>query len=415
MHFHIPLLVSAALASSCQDYTGPDTTPPVTSVTIQVDSTRTFQTWRAWSARALTDLPSSVRNGIITAAVQDLGVTGIGVEARFKAGRENPGLVGWDSVSTMTFVNNWVLPFKQKVGSDFHFRIRAEGEPADHQEIARVLNALKAKGLVPDEWVELNEPDLRHNPAFSAPVLADSGVSNCLVIRQAGAATKLSAPASSTVSSSNSYAQVLANDSRLTGCLGDLTFHMYGGVTTDGLSQIGNLSRQTGIPSSMDEHHGAAITELFDAIEFANVSLWQRDGFGGTGCSTCYSLYSSPGGNNWFLAGNTGFYRQFYRAIRPGMVRWQATSSVPNDRVVAFGGAGKAAVVVRSVAGDTVVVQGLPAGSYEIFYTLGNGKWTGAGSRSPNAVTLPTVSIAAGEDLKTVIPDTGVITARRIG
>jgi hypothetical protein len=91
----------------------------------------------------------------------------------------------------------------------------------------------------------------------------------------------------------------------------------------------------------MDEHHGAAITELFDAIEFANVSLWQRDGFGGTGCSTCYSLYSSPGGNNWFLAGNTGFYRQFYRAIRPGMVRWQATSSVPNDRVVAFGGAGK--------------------------------------------------------------------------
>jgi hypothetical protein len=69
-----------------------------------------------------------------------------------------------------------------------------------------------------------------------------------------------------------------------------------------------------------------------------------------------------------------------------------------------LGERGKAAVVVRSVAGDTVVVQGLPAGSYEIFYTLGNGKWTGAGSRSPNAVTLPTVSIAAGEDLKTVIP-----------
>jgi hypothetical protein len=216
MHFHVPLLISAALATSCQDYIGPDTTPP-----------RDLRHHPGRQHPDLSDLAGMVgsrahrtcrhrsRNGIIAAAVQDLGITGIGVEARFKAGRENPGLVGWDSVSTMTFVNNWVLPFKQKVGSDFHFRIRAEGEPADRQEIARVLNALKAKGLVPDEWVELNEPDLRHNPAFSAPVLADSGVSNCLVIRQAGAATKLSAPASSTVSSSNSYAQVLANDSRL--------------------------------------------------------------------------------------------------------------------------------------------------------------------------------------------------------
>jgi len=412
MHLHVPLLISAALAASCQDYTGP-TAPPVTSVTIQVDSTRTFQTWRAWSARALTDLPSPVRNGIIADAVQDLGVTGIGVEARFKAGRENPGLVGWDSVSTMTFVNNWVLPFKQRVGGDFHFRVRAEGEPADQQEIVRVLNALKAKGLVPDEWVVVNEPNLRH-PAVSASALADSGVSNCLAIQQAGAATRLSAPANSTVRSSAAYAMVLTNDARLHGCLGDLSFHMYGEVTTDGLSQIGNLSRQTGIPSSMEEHHGAAITELFDAIEFANVSLWQRDGFGGTGCAGCYSLYSASG-NNWFLAGNTGFYRQFYRAIRPGMVRWQATSSVPDDRVVAFGGEGKAAVVVRSAAGDTVVVQGLPAGSYEIFYTLGRGDWTGAGNRSPSSVTLPSANVTAGEDLKTVIPDTGVITVRRIG
>lgn len=404
------ILVSIALALGCQDYTGPSA-PPTTSVTIQVDSTQTFQTWRAWAGRAVTDLPSNIRSAVISKAVQDLGVNGIGIEARFKPSRENPGVIGWDSVATMTFVNNWVLPFKQLVGSDFHFTVRGSGEPADQSEMARVLNALQAKGLVPDEWIVLNEPDIGHKA--TAGVLADSAVSNCLAIQQAGATTLLSVPTNSTVSGSLSYAQVLANDTRLDGCIGDLSFHMYGTTTTAKLSSIGTLSRQSGIPSAMDEHHGAPITELFDAIEFANISLWQRDGFGGIGCETCYSLYSAPG-SRWFLAGNTGFYRQFYRAIRPGMVRWQATLSNSSDRAVAFGGGGKAAVVVRSVAGDTVIVQGLPAGSYEVFYTLGKGEWTGGGNASPAAVTLPTVNIDAGEALKTVIPGTGVITARRI-
>ena len=412
MRHRLVSLIVLALALGCQDYTGPPP-PPTTSVTIQVDSTQTFQTWRAWAGRAITDLPAAARTGIITQAVRDLGVNGIGIEARFKPSRENPGPPGWDSVATMTFVNNWVLPFKQVAGNNFHLTVRGSGEPADQQEITRVLNALKSKGLVPDEWIVLNEPDVGHKA--TAGVLADSAVSNCLAIQQAGAPTTLSVPTNSTVAGSFSYAQVMAADARLNGCIGDWSFHMYGEATSTVLSRIGQLSEQSGIPSAMDEHHGAAITELFDAIEFANISLWQRDGFGGTGCETCYSLYTAQGSRHWFLAGNTGFYRQFYRAIRPGMVRWQATSSEPGDRVVAFGGGGKAAVVVRSAAGDTVVMRGLPAGSYEIFYTLGKGEWTGGGNSSPKAVTLPTATIAAGEDLRTVISSTGVITARRIG
>lgn len=400
-------LVAISLTLGCQDSTSPDLTPPATSVTIQVDSTQTFQTWRAWSGRAVTDLPLLPRTIIVRNAVQDLGVTGIGVEARFKPGKEGPQVAGWDSVSTMTIVDHWVLPMKQLLGSALHLTIRAEGRPASRQEVTRVLNALKADGLVPDEWIVLNEPNL-HNRA-SPQVLADSAASACVAIQQAGAGTKLSVATGSTVQSSFSYAQVLAADPRLDGCIGDWSFHMYSG-TTNSLSSLGNLSRQTGIPSAMDEHHGADITELFDAIEFANISLWQRDGFGGIGCRTCYSLYTAPGRYTAFVAGNTGLYRQFYRAIRPGMVRWRATGSNPNDRAVAFGGGGTAAVVVRSVGGDTVIVRGLPAGSYQIFYTLGTGEWTGGGNPSPGATSLPTTNITAGEDLKAVIPRTGIIT-----
>lgn len=407
----VSLLISIILAVGCQDYTGPKVlAPPTTSVTIQVDSTQTFQTWRAWAGRAVTDLPANVRNGILHDAVQDLGINGIGIEARFNS--RNPGQTGWDSVGTMTFVNNWVLPLKQLVGSDFHFTVRGSGQPATPLEVTRVLNALNSRGLVPDEWIVLNEPDVGQRATTAS--LANAAAATCLALTQAGVPTRISGPTNSTVTAALSFAEVLVNDGRLNGCIGELSFHMYGALTQSNLSSIGNLSRQTGIPSGMDEHHGAPITELYDAIEFANISLWQRDGFGGTGCRTCYSLYTAAGSQS-FLAGNTGVYRQFYRAIRPGMVRWQATSSVPSDRVVAFGGGGKTAVVVRSVAGDTVVVQGLAAGSYEVFYTLGKGDWTGGGTPSPRAVTLPTVTVTSGQDLKTVIPGTGVITARRIG
>jgi hypothetical protein len=395
------------LGSACQNDNA-----STENATIQVDSSVTFQTWIGWGGRAATDVPNPAKTAILDAAVNDLGITITGVPARFKAGRENPGMVGWDSAETMKLASQWAAPLKQRVGSNFIFTVRAIGEPADRQEIVRVLNALKTLNLVPDVWIVENEPDI----GTRVPVgeLADSMAMTCTVFQQQGVPTVVSGPTMSTVAGTLTYAQTLRNDPRLTGCLKEWTFHQYGTTTTAQLQALGALGEQTGLPIKMDEHHGASISELMDDLEFANLAAWQRDGFAGDGCNSCYSLYSTPNGTNWFLAGNTGFYRQFTRAIRPGMVRWKTTSSNSNVRAVAFGGGNQAAVVVQSSGGGSLSIGGLPGGTYQVFYTLGNGRWTGAGTPSPTAVTRPNITINAGEDLQTSLPGPGVLTVKRL-
>lgn len=406
----LTLLLAATTLLSCG---GASDTASTENATIQVDSNVTFQTWRGWAGRAVTDVADPARNAILDAAANDLGITAIGIPARFKPGRENPGVIGWDSVETMKLASRWAAPFKQRAGADFTFTVRAEGEPGDKQEIVRVLNAFKTLGLVPDVWIVENEPDIGTKVTVQA--LADSIASTCAVFQQQGVATKVSAPVLSTVKGSLSYAQTLRNDARLTGCIAEWSFHQYGTTSPADLEAFGSLSTETGLPTRMDEHHGASIIELMDDIDLANLSVWQRDGFAGNGCNSCYSLYSSPNGQNWFLAGNTGFYRQFTRAIRPGMVRWKVTSSNSAIRAVAFGGPDKAAVVAFSTTGGTISIAGLPAGIYEISYTLGDAKWTSAGDRSPGTVTRPNMTIVGGGTVDVTLPSGGVLTARKIG
>ncbi|MEO8295472.1 MAG: hypothetical protein ABI613_08160 [Gemmatimonadota bacterium] len=404
----VPLLASIVLlAFACQNDNA-----STENATIQMDSSVTFQTWLGWGGRSATDVPNPAKTQILDAAVNDLGLTLTGVPARFKAGKENPGMIGWDSVETMKLASQWAAPLKQRVSSDFIFTVRAIGEPADRNEIVRVLNALKTLGLVPDVWIVENEPDI--GTRLPVGELADSMAMTCSVFRQQGIPTVVSGPTMSTVAGTLSYAQVLRNDSRLTGCLGEWTFHQYGTTTRAQLQALAALGEETGLPIKMDEHHGAPVSELMDDIEFANLAAWQRDGFAGNGCQSCYSLYSTPNGVQWFLAGNTGFYRQFTRAIRPGMVRWKATSSNGAVRAVAFGGGSKAAVVVQSSGGGAITMGGLPAGTYEVSYTLGNGRWTGAGTASPQSVTRPSVTITGGQDLQTSLPAAGVLTVRRL-
>lgn len=381
-------------------------------VTVTIDSTVTYQTWIGWAGRSITDIPDPARLQIIEDAYRNLGITATGIEARFKAGNEAPNLIGWDSLQTMTFATRWALPLQRLAGKDFRLTVRSEGEPASREEVRRVLTALRNVGLEPDIWIALNEPDVgRMKPDL--PEVLDSMAVACQVFREMGVKTRLSGPTYSTVGRSAARAPAMLGDPRLDSCLGEISFHLYGGINRQNLERIGALGRQHGLPTVMDEHHGAATTELFDALEYANLSLWQRDGFAGPGCARCWSLYSSPAGKPWFLAGNTGYYRQFMTAIRPGMVRWKTTTDREGLRVVAFGGNGRAAVVFQTREPDSVRIRGLPPGTYAISYVPGDGRWNGAGSTSPEPVGLPEVQLVSGADVTVWVPDQAVVAVRK--
>jgi len=97
----------------------------------------------------------------------------------------------------------------------------------------------------------------------------------------------------------------------------------------------------------------------------------------------------------------TRYLQQYFRDVRLGAVRYQATSTSGTFEPLAFQNTtGRWAVVVKANAAGTFSVTGLPAGSYTVTYT------TAAEFRTAR----PAVTLAAGQPLVTSIPATGVLT-----
>lgn len=382
--------------------------PPITTgaAVVHVDTTVTYQTWRGWAGRLTggTDqagIALATRQAVVQDAVQRSGLTAMGMNVG------NQGGV-WDSVSMDRDVREWVVPFQAAAGSGFRFTVRIQGPPMDAATVQRALTYFRSLGVEPDLWIVKNEPDI--GTKLPEAQLADAIVATCGVFQTMGAHTKVSAPTLSTVPGSITYATQLLADSRLTGCLDEISFHQYGSWTPADVKRISGL----GLPSMMDEHHGAALTELLTDLE-NGLTAWQRDGLVGTGCSGCYSLYASPDGVSWFLNQSGAYQRQFSFPIRPGMHRVDVVNDLSRVHAVAFVGGGRYAVVALVQSAGPVAIDGLPAGSYHVMTTLGAGTFSGAGTRPDGNDAVDGGMIAVDTDgvLRTSLSGQGVVSVWR--
>jgi hypothetical protein len=183
----------------------------------------------------------------------------------------------------------------------------------------------------------------------------------------------------------------------------ELSYHRYGGCSQSDVDTILAAARADGNWTSMLEYIGATYTNLHQDLKAGNVA-WQQYTFG-------YDAANGDGGGAYYLVNHTThsvtissgmkFLRQYFKFIRRGAVRISATSNNATFDPVAFINTnGKYVAVVKTTAGGSFNVVGLPAGTYGIKYA--------AGSRYD--FDLPDQTIGSGGIVTTNIPDAGVIT-----
>ncbi len=192
----------------------------------------------------------------------------------------------------------------------------------------------------------------------------------------------------------------------------EFSYHRYG--TNDSLlpAFVAEANKYTANLAQL-EHINADYRELHTDLKQGNNSAWQQytlaypeyPGIGDDG--GMYYVIKYPDINNpnpdqyqIVMGSRTKFLRQYFKFIRPGAVRIEATSANNNFDPVAFiNKDGKYIVVVRG-GGGSFTVGNLPAGTYGIKYT----------TDAEYNKDLPDVTIGLGQTLTTSYPANGVIT-----
>ncbi|NNG15075.1 MAG: hypothetical protein HKM89_01255 [Gemmatimonadales bacterium] len=193
---------------------------------------------------------------------------------------------------------------------------------------------------------------------------------------------------------------------RVTQYLTDLAYHRYTGVSDGNLQAIGARAVAFGIRTSMLEHIGSGYQDLHQDLTLGRNSAWQQFILGWCGTGDNGGAYypidvSTPTAPEIRLGSRTRFLQQYFRDVRLGAVRHEATSTSGTFEPLAFRNpTGGWVVVVKANAGGTFAVAGLPGGTYGVTYT------TAAELRT----ALPDAPLGPGQPLIATIPASGVLT-----
>ncbi|MEO8201159.1 MAG: hypothetical protein ABI679_11605 [Gemmatimonadota bacterium] len=398
----------AVLIYCAGEYTTPGSgTPPTTGAAIvHVDTTIQYQTWRGWAARFTggTDqlgLNASVRAAIILDVVQNSGLTSFGMNLDNKSGL---ALSEMDSI-----LYEWMIPLKQKIGADFRLTVRVQGVPLTDPQLRQVLGKMANAGVMPDYWIVKNEPNIGTN--YPVAQIAAVSIMTCNVFKSMGVATRLISAPLSHMPGSYTYGATLKADPALAGCTAEYGYHMYSGKTYPGPTGTNDFAKMASLgPTSMDEYHGAPISDLLVSLQSANLVSWQRDGLVGK-TSGCWALYYAPGGMTWYSNKSHAYQRQFQVPIRPGMVRRKVVNDSTRVNAVAFVAGGRYAVVALVNSQGPVTISGLPAGTYHVMTSLGAGTWVSMTTKpdADDARDAGTVTTSADGLLRTTLAGAGYV------
>ncbi len=418
--------------------------PAATGVNVTVDDRITYQTMTGWEATLSVgwSISPASRSRLIADAVNDLGVSRIRLEISGNLVETTTSMVGTNCVPNGVLgvnddgdpfhlnptgfqwwcldqkVTDWVVPMRALVatrGEPFTLNVCYVGfdpstdfQQLDPEEYAELVEATLAHlrltyGLSPTIW------ELRLEPETGFKL---SGAQLGAMLARAGSRAQsrgyghlpFSAPSNANPNSVPAYLSALLAVPGAATYLAEVGYHRYTPPAAGTLAAISAAAAASGVPTAMLEHIGADEHELYDDLTQGNVSSWARyvlaGPFGGpTGGSQLY--YVDPVTDTYQLRGTAYPLRQYFKYIRPGAVRLEATSTEPNLHPVAFRDRqGQVVTVANADAASTLVIGGLPGGSYRVSYVLAGGTPV-VGSR---------MTLVPGAALSAVIPGAGVIT-----
>lgn len=446
--FHISLVTIAgfAVSNAAARTAGP---------TVSLDRSTTHQVFDGWESVIQSTLLGYIRQpqayqAMLDDAVGDLGITRIQIPVF--AGTERPSGYGqayidgeiserelvekyaYDVVndnsnpkvadlSRFDFalldarVEHVVLPLKERIAQrgeklyaylsyvDFgKSRFEHYDRPEEYAELMAVLfDHLKAKyGFVPDGINVINEPD---QTPWTGEMIGRAIAATASRLHAAGYHPDFIAP--STVDRSRAV-PFFEEAIRVRGARQQITaigYHCYAdrdrAKGIDSFKAIGDAGVRYEVKTAMTECWGTGNTyeQLHRDLKSARVSAWQQGGLNGP-----HGYYTiDPVSKRANLNPKTRIMRQYYKYIRPGAIRIEATSNDPAFDPVAFiNSDGTYVVVVKVDAPGTFTIENLPAGSYA----------TSHSSAAQAGVEAPALTITAGQPLTTQMPARGVMTVQ---
>lgn len=218
-----------------------------------------------------------------------------------------------------------------------------------------------------------NEPGFfdPYTPERQRPMIKAMG----RMFQDNGLPTKVALNEGLHASSTWEYIRAMEGDSAVWPHVGLLNWHLYG-PNDPFRSQIRDFGAARGIPTAMTEFSGAQVSHLMDDLTLGGVSYWMRFFITDRGQSagSPSNYFAAPFDGTSFVRNGEYFqFRQFFRHVRPGAVRIEASSSHGGVRAFAFEQAGRRVVVLVNTSSQALdfTVQGLVPGRYGVSQTVG--------------------------------------------
>ncbi|MGB6037713.1 MAG: T9SS type A sorting domain-containing protein [Cryomorphaceae bacterium] len=435
---------------------------------ITIDTTQQYQTIDGWEAVANSMEAKSVRDSIlpyldelIDLAVNDVGITRL--RFSYKSGMEDTvnyfqqaidGDIEYDEFTQHRYakfndnddpfvvdpskfqfaglddnITNVILPFKNAVeanGDRFYYNLCYVdfGDQSDFnhiddpEEYAEYLTYAwsyidENYGFVPDGLEIILEPDNAAiwNANVIPPVIAAVGQR----MDALGYDPEIIAPSLKSLLGIPNYFNAIANNPVALSYLDVLSYHRYGGNTNLVAQQeLVDIAEANNLKTAMLEYdYNGNVDNLHYDLKYNNVVAWTKYALMYKSDQKFAYVFvdgTDPENPQFGVCKQTKYLRQYFKFIRPGAIRIQADVTDGEIDPVAFVNLdGSQVVVVKAEAGDSVVVNGLNPGTYNIKYTLGNYDW---GNVNPTTYDfdLPAQSIAEGEAVAFDMPAKGVAT-----
>ena len=308
---------------------------------------------------------------------------------------------------------NYVAFTKQITGSGCSPSLQYHhDDPDEYAEFILAASLhLKGMGITPDTWEIILEPD--NVPQWDGKLIGQAILATAQKLVANGFSNpKFIAPSNTNMGNAISYFNDMANvlgSSNVTKYIEEFSYHRYGGVSDTNLQTIASRANTYNIGTSMLEHIGSGHEDLHKDLKLANNAAWQQFTLAFPGTSDSGGAYyrvdlTNSSNPQVIMNSRTKFLRQYFKFIREGAVRIEASTTNNSFDPVAFiNKNGKYVVVVKAGSGGAFTVGGLPAGTYGITYTTG----------SQYNQSMPDVTITASQPVNASIPSGGVITIYR--
>jgi Subtilase family len=394
--------------------TPPPPPPPVTGATaiISMDTLVRYQTISGWEAHAQAGQESvgfsGFQNEVMDSAVT-IGLNRIRLE--IQSGIENPvdyytqyraGLIthatwkaNWylwindnaDPATTNTSGYQWsrldnhiettIIPMRQRLAArgeslfvNLNYVSFAQGQgQSDPNEYAELILAtfqhMQSKyGFVPNAVEMILEPD--NNTIWTGTKIGQAIATTGPRLAAAGFRPEFIAPSTMSMAQAVPYLDAIVAVPGALPYLKEVSYHRYSGVSDVALAGIASRAATLGLRTSMLEHIGSGLGDLYADLTIGNVSSWQQFtiAFPTTDNGAQYFTIT----NNRPVSGSrTPALSQVFRYVRSGARRINATSTNSVVRPVAFTNVGGAPVVVMiSQDNQTFELRGLRPGTYTI-------------------------------------------------